>query len=111
MRPLAPPWYNGLPAYPPGKPIEETAREYDLDASKSYSRAVSSMGLPGGYAGRPLYHGGAKGRTVSSPQGLRFLSAFSRWSKRPTNADVLGVLKPPFFPLFFDQQRKGFNGH
>ena len=33
MRPLAPPWYEGLPPYPPGKPIEETAREYDLDPS------------------------------------------------------------------------------
>ena len=31
MRPLAPPWYEGLPPYPPGKPIEETAREFDLD--------------------------------------------------------------------------------
>lgn len=29
-RRLGPPWYESLPVYPPGKPIEETAREYGL---------------------------------------------------------------------------------
>ena len=45
MRPLAPPWYNGLPAYPPGKPIEETAREYDLDPSQIAKLASNENSL------------------------------------------------------------------
>ena len=45
MRPLAPPWYQGLPPYPPGKPIEETAREYDLDPTQIAKLASNENSL------------------------------------------------------------------
>jgi histidinol-phosphate aminotransferase len=45
VRPLAPPWYQGLPPYPAGKPIEETAREFDLDPSQIAKLASNENAL------------------------------------------------------------------
>ncbi len=45
-RRLGPPWYESLPIYPPGKPIEETAREFGL-AEQQIAKLASNENVLG----------------------------------------------------------------